>query len=150
MTIACLCRYVAGPGETWSVGGAEGVRRGGEAATTGCVIGTKEGKGGDGDDDEDEDEDDGEEEEEEKVEEEEAEEDEEEEGKKELDEGWIAERSTSRGEEDGCGGTTRMRPSNPIAWSLCLSQHFWQMRLLMETSTCGLSCRVNTSGEGSG
>lgn len=65
--------------------------------------------------------------------------------------GWAvtAETSTSRGEED-VDGATRMRPSNPIEWSLSLSQHLLQMRLLIETSTCGSSCRVKTSEEGSG
>ena len=45
------------------------------------------------------------------------EEEEEEEGR-----GLIADRSTSRGEEEGVG-TTRVRPSSPMLWSLCLFQH---------------------------
>src|ERR1700761_3368851 len=35
---------------------------------------------------------------------------------------WMAERSASRGDEE-VTGTTRVRPSNLIVWSLCLSQH---------------------------
>ena len=61
----------------------------------------------------------------------------------------TAERSVSRADED-VGGTTRVRPSKLIVWSLCLFQHGWQMRLLMETSNCALSCRVKLSAVGSG
>ena len=63
----------------------------------------------------------------------------------------AAERSASRPSEDvDVGGATRVRPSKLIVWSLCLFQHGWQMRLLMEMSTCVLSCRVKVSAEGSG
>jgi hypothetical protein len=59
----------------------------------------------------------------------------------------MAERSASR-EEEGVVGTTRVRPSKLIVWSLCLFQHGWQMRLLIDTSTCALSCRVKVSAGG--
>ena len=36
--------------------------------------------------------------------------------------GLMAERSASSGEED-VGGSTRVRPSRLIVWSLCLFQH---------------------------
>ena len=62
----------------------------------------------------------------------------------------AAERSASSGEEEDVGGTVRVRPSKLMAWSLCLSQHLLQMRLLMETSTCAFSCRVKVPGEESG
>ena len=79
----------------------------------------------------------GEEEEEEEEEEEGEVEDEEGEAEAEADSedrgGWMAETSTSRGQAEGLG-TTRVRPSNPTVWSLCLSQHLEQMRLLMEAS----------------
>ena len=61
----------------------------------------------------------------------------------------AADRSASSGEED-VSGTTRVRPSSPIMWSLCLSQHLLQMRLLIETSISVLSCRVKALGEESG
>jgi hypothetical protein len=63
--------------------------------------------------------------------------------------GLMADRSASREEED-VGGTTRVRPSKLMAWSLCLSQHLLQMRLLIELSICALSCRVKALGEESG
>ena len=61
----------------------------------------------------------------------------------------TAERSVSKADED-VGGTTRVRPSKLVVWSLCLFQHGWQMRLLLETSTCALSCRVKLSAVGRG
>ena len=63
--------------------------------------------------------------------------------------GLMAARSASRGEEDD-SGTTRVRPSKLTVWSLCLSQHLLQMRVLKETSNCALSCRVKRLGEESG
>ena len=63
--------------------------------------------------------------------------------------GLMADRSASREEEDN-RGSTRVRPARLMAWSLCLSQHLLQMRLLMETSTCVYSCRVKVLGEESG
>jgi hypothetical protein len=55
---------------------------------------------------------------------------EDEEGEAEADSeeggGCMAETSTSRGEAEGVG-TTRVRPSNPMLWSLCLFQHGLQM-----------------------
>ena len=78
------------------------------------------------------------------------EEEEEEEEEEEIEEEWIAERSASRGEEGGGEGTTRVRPSNPIEWSLCLSQHLQQMRLWTMTLSLESSCSVRTSAGGSG
>ena len=57
----------------------------------------------------------------------------------------AAERSASK-EEEVVGGMIRVRPSKLIVWSLCLSQHLLQMRLLIETSICALSCRVKALG----
>ena len=61
----------------------------------------------------------------------------------------AAERSASSGEE-GTVGTTRVRASSRILWSLCLSQQRWQTRLLMEASTNAFSCKVKLSAHGSG
>ena len=63
--------------------------------------------------------------------------------------GLMADRSASREEED-VSGTTRVRPSRLMPWSLCLSQHLLQMRLWIETSICVLSCRVKALVEESG
>ena len=60
----------------------------------------------------------------------------------------AAERSASSGEEETVG-TSRVRPSSRIEWSLCLFQQGWQMRLLMVTSISVLSCRVKEEREGS-
>ena len=63
--------------------------------------------------------------------------------------GLMADRSASREEED-VSGNTRVRPSRLMPWSLCLSQHLLQTRLLMAASTCASICKVKVSGEGSG
>ena len=61
----------------------------------------------------------------------------------------AAERSASRAEAEAVGAT-RVRPSNLTVWSLCLSQHLLQTRLLTATSSCALSCRVKAVREESG
>jgi hypothetical protein len=95
---------------------------------------------------------------------EEEEEEEEEEGKKgKLRSARVVSRSrgvSGKGEDGGGGdrvgedgrGITRVRPSNRIEWSVCLSLHLEQMFLFssLVRSTFGSSCRVKTSAEGSG
>ena len=61
----------------------------------------------------------------------------------------AAERSASSGEGEATRWT-RTRPSSFIVWSLCLFQHGWQMRLLIDVSTVEASCNVKISTEGSG
>jgi hypothetical protein len=74
-----------------------------------------------------------------------------EEGEVEEGGGLMAERSTSRGEEeDDCDGTTRVRPSNDMLWSACRFQHAWQMRLLAGVASCSSSSKEKTSVEGRG
>ena len=62
---------------------------------------------------------------------------------------WLQRRSISRGEGEAMGWT-RVRPSSFIVWSLCRSQHGWQMRWLIEMSMVESSCNVKMLSEGSG